>query len=87
MSWGRPVTEMSAGWTDEEWRRGRGESSNRPAVVLLAGLAVVAVFYFSPRAWRANVRAPTQIYVGCAGTARSADNLKGAGNRCASMFI
>ena len=64
-----------------------GESSNQPAVVLLAGLAVVAVFYFSTRLASANVRAPTQINMGCAGTARSADNLKGAGNRRASIFI
>jgi hypothetical protein len=50
--------------------------------------AVLGVFYFSSRAERVQMFGPRRrlINVGCAGTARSADNLKGgAGNRLASI--
>jgi hypothetical protein len=55
--------------------------------VLLLVQAVLAVFYFSPRAERVQMFGPRRrlINVACAGTARSADNLKGAGNRLASI--
>jgi hypothetical protein len=86
MSWGRPVTEMSAGWKRDG---GEGERKFEPARRRAACRAGGrrCVLFFSTRLASANVRAPTQIYVGCAGTARSADNLKGARNRRASIFI